>query len=327
MWVSEAAAQMRSRADLDIAGMSTRAITTAVRTGHLRRIDRGWYLDMEQWRGLRSEQRHLLRVVAAHRRRPDASRCVFALWSAAVLHQLPLARATPSRVHVAGATASGHVDTGDPVVARHDVAVADSDITSIDGIRCTTLERTVADVLRCAPEETGIALLDAALRRVAWDAPSWNYDESAAALFLEQVRKRLPVGGRGVRRARFVLQRGDGRAQLPGESISRLYLLRLGFAPPRLQVPIPGPHGNRYFVDFGLDDADAWGEFDGRAKYLDAGLRGAHEDVEHVVLAEKQREDWIRGTTNRKFGRWGSEHITSEATLARRLAAFHIHAR
>lgn len=32
----------------------------------------------------------------------------------------------------------------------------------------------------------------------------------------------------------------DGRAQLPGESVSRLYLDDLGFARPRLQVPFDG---------------------------------------------------------------------------------------
>ena len=35
--------------------------------------------------------------------------------------------------------------------------------------------------------------------------------------------------------------------------------------------------------------------------------------LEQVMLDEKAREDWIRGTTNRRFPRWGSEHITTSA--------------
>jgi hypothetical protein len=182
-------------------------------------------------------------------------------------------------------------------------------------------------VLRVATEETGIALMDAALRRVAWVDRGARYNVVEAERFVRQVTARLPRGGRGVRRARHVLTLGDGRAQLPGESISRLYLLRLGFASPRLQVAVPAPHGRRYFVDFGLDDADVWGEFDGRAKYVDAGLRAGGVDIESVVLAEKEREDWIRGTTGRRIVRWSTPHIVDESALRTRLAAFGVRPR
>jgi len=128
---------------------------------------------------------------------------------------------------------------------------------------------------------------------------------------------------RGVRRGRYVLSIADGRAQLPGESVSRLYLLRLGFATPRLQVPIPAPGGGNYLVDFGLDDVDAWGEYDGEGKYLDPQLRGA-KTPEEVLLREKEREDWIRGTTHRRFPRWGKSSIASAQALGIRLAKFHI---
>ncbi|RZI95026.1 MAG: hypothetical protein EOO67_03425 [Microbacterium sp.] len=116
---------------------------------------------------------------------------------------------------------------------------------------------------------------------------------------------------------------GDGRAQLPGESISRLYLMQLGFAAPRLQVPVVGPAGHHYYVDFGLDDVGVWGEFDGRDKYLDPVMRGG-VDLEEVLLQEKAREDWIRGTIGRRVVRWDGRHIASASTLARRLAAFHV---
>ena len=43
-------------------------------------------------------------------------------------------------------------------------------------------------------------------------------------------------------------------------------------------------------------------------------------------LEEKQREEWIRGRTQWRFARWGSEHIGAPAALAARLAAFGIRA-
>ncbi|WP_137846527.1 type IV toxin-antitoxin system AbiEi family antitoxin domain-containing protein [Microbacterium sp. 2FI] len=325
MDVAEARARLLSRADLARRGMSGRRIAAAVRDGTLRRIHRGWYVPAAAWRAEHAEGRHLLSVVAAHdhRRGSDAPN---SLASAAVLHKLPLFRLAPRWVHVSCKSADGHVTTGDARTARHEIDIPDADLDVVDGIPCTNLARTVADMIRTAPEETGVALADAALRRVAWDDVSWVYDESRATGFRAQVAERLemPRGARGVRRGRQVLAFADGRAQLPGESVSRLYLRDLGFRPPRLQVPIPAPSGGFYFVDFGLDDVDAWGEFDGEGKYRDPAQRGRGQSAEDVVLAEKMREDWIRGTTNRRYPRWGMAHIASAATLSARLAAFHV---
>ncbi|WP_146145343.1 hypothetical protein [Microbacterium timonense] len=307
--------------------MSSRQIAAAVSEGRLCHIHRGAYVDALLWRDLYAEDRHLLRVVAAHDRRRGGD-AVFALASAVSLHGLPLFRLEPRWVHLYGARADGHVRTGDPRVARHRVDVSDNDRDVIDGIPCTNLARTVSDFIRLASEEAGIAVADAALRRVAWDDRARVYRQEVAEAFLADVGSRLADAGRGrgVRRGRHILSLADGRAQLPGESVSRLYLLKLGFARPCLQVPVPAPDGGWYYVDFGLDDVDAWGEFDGEAKYVVPELRGGL-DAEEVLLAEKQREDWIRGTTHRRYPRWGSRHIASVQTLGARLASFHVHPR
>lgn len=315
---------MWSRVDLERSGLSGRSILARVRDGEWHRVDRGWYVSQGDWRSATTETRHLVRVIAAHARRASPSSLVFSHCSAAVLWGLPLARLEPRRVHISGSRANGHVSGGDPLVSRHEVAVPARDIVDIGGMLCTSLARTVADFIRCATEEAGIALADAALRQVAWDASTRSYDLRAAGAFVAEVHERLPLGGRGVKRARWVLGLADGRAELPGESISRLQLLRLGFAAPRLQVPVAGPRGHWYFIDFGLDDAGAWGEFDGQGKYSDPAMLNG-KDIATVVRQEKEREDWVRGTTNRKFARWESRHIATPAALQTRLAAFHIH--
>lgn len=46
--------------------------------------------------------------------------------------------------------------------------------------------------------------------------------------------------------------------------------------------------------------------------------------LEQVILDEKRREDWIRGTTQKRFARAESPHIVTPATLGKRLAAFGI---
>ena len=275
------------------------------------------------WDAAYPEQRHLFQVVAAHahQRGTDA---VWSLASAAVLHGLPLFRLIPRRVHLSGSSLGGHTSASE--VARHQVDVPEPDRTVVDGIPCTTLPRTVADMVRLAPPEAGVSIADAALRQVAWDDASRTYDERAAEELRSRAREIMErhARARGIRRGRRILALADGRAQLPGESVSRLYLVQLGFAVPRLQVPIAGPAGKWYFVDFGLDDVDAWGEYDGEGKYLDPALRGRMTPDE-VMLREKEREDWIRATTNRRFPRWGRAAIASAAALGARLEKFHVH--
>jgi hypothetical protein len=194
----------------------------------------------------------------------------------------------------------------------------------IDGIRCTSLERTVFDVARTCRAEMAIACLDAALRSVSVEGRKWDADAHTAWKDRMNARARESAGARGVKQARWLIDIADGHAQLPGESVSRLQLVRLGFARPELQVPVPGPAGRTYWVDFRLKDVGAWAEFDGNDKYLDEAMRSGRS-VEEVILEEKKREDWIRGTTQWRFARWEDAHIGSPNALRARLAAFGIH--
>ena len=310
---------------LERLGGSPGALRRAVANGELRRIHRGRYVREDDWSRLRSEDQHLLLVlaVAPARRGGDV---VASHDSAAVLHRLPLYRRRPAGVHISGPRTRGVVSQPSPVL-RHEVAVKPGDRTEIDGIPCTTLERTVYDVIRTTPRETAVAAADAALRLVAWDDRTRTYSVAAAEEWRRGLVERIARsrGSRGIRQARWVAAFADGRAQLPGESVSRLYLDDLGFAPPRLQVPFPGPRGTTYAVDFGLDDAGAWGEFDGTGKYFDPAMLRARTTRE-AFLREKEREDWIRGRSGRPLVRWGTPHIHSAVALRRRLAAFHVFA-
>lgn len=324
MGATDAADELLSRDQLSDQGMSSRAIAADVARGQLVKVHTGWFVYGSVWRAAQSEARHHLQVLAAHRQLRGAD--PFVLCSAAVLHDLPLHRISPRRVHVASLTSDGRTRPPArrrPLVARHEMRVADSDLCEVDGIVCTTRERTVFDLVRLSPREAGISVADAALRQVAWDSASWAYAAAAADEWHELMRARTlrAAGARGIRRARLILPFADGRAQLPGESVSRLYLDDMGFHVPRLQVPIRSPNGTWYHVDFDL--GSAWGEFDGRVKY-----KAQNKDEAMAVLqAEKERQDWIHGTTHRPIARWGFAHMPTAAALAGRLAAFGVYPR
>jgi hypothetical protein len=317
--VADVSAALVSRRMLRESGVSERSISESVRAGRLQRVRRGWFSEQDAWNDLSPEARHLAAVVAVTRDGRD--RAVVSHESAAVLWGLPLYRHAPARVHLTTPT-SFRISSGTDA-ARHVAPLPAADIVVRQGIRCTSLERTVFDVARTLPLETAVACADAAERTVALRGPRW--DEDALAFWRAHLAERMgaAAGARGVRQARRVIEFADGRAQLPGESVSRLQLHRLGFAPPRLQVAVPAQEGGQYFVDFALDDVRAFGEFDGRVKYTDPLMR-AGKSLEQVLLAEKQREDWIRGLTQYRFVRWGAEHSATPARLAARLKSFGI---
>ena len=224
---------------------------------------------------------------------------------------LPLYRLAPKTVHtvILGAR-HGRTRAG---IAQHDVAIDEADVVEVGGIRCTSPDRTVLDLACLATPEAGLSAADAALRRFAVDQHVQDPDRA------EEWRARMcgraaAVRVRGVRRARWLLAFADGRAQLPGESVSRLQLHRIGYSDLPLQVHVAGSMGEDYWLDFGFPRNRAFGEFDGKGKYLDPELRG-DRTAEDVVLAEKRREDDVRGVTSWRVARWESPHIRTPDAL------------
>jgi len=315
--VSDLSPLLRSRQDLLAHDWTERAIERAVREGRLRPIRRGWYLATDDWSGLWPEGAHLAHVLAVAR--DSRGGAVMSHLSAAVLWGLPVYRAPLQRVHMTVPPAS-RISSG-PDVWRHTAPLAAGDVVMRHGIRCTSLERTVFDVVRTTRSETAVACADAAERAMTLRGREWDLDEKESWRRALADRVDAATGARGIRQARRILALADGRAQLPGESVSRLQLVRLGFAVPDLQVRVPGPDGTDYFVDFALRDVRAFGEFDGEGKYTDEALRRGMS-VEAVMLAEKRREDWIRGVTQWRLVRWGDEHCATPAKLAARLRSF-----
>ncbi|MGL3151853.1 hypothetical protein ACSS7Z_16010 [Microbacterium sp. A82] len=317
--IAQASVLLRSREDMLHSGLSERGLHALVASGAFIRVRRGWYVDAVEWKQLWIEGQHLLHVLAAARSAGGRGPVFYGV-SAAVVLGLPLYRLTPKNVHILifgrrhGRTVSN--------IAQHNVEVRSEDIIEVDGIRCTSLDRTVLDLACSLSPEAALSIADAALRRVA--VSGQQQDPDLAAQWHDRLGERAAVlRVRGIRQARDLLSFADGRAQLPGESVSRLHLRRLGFTDIDLQTQVMGPAGEVYWMDFAFRGARSFGEFDGKGKYLDPDLAGGRE-AGAVVLEEKAREDAVRGVTGWGVVRWGSAHIRTAGDLGSRLASFGI---
>ena len=305
------------RRDELLDAITPRQLTAAVATGALTRLRLGVYVESTTWNAAKPEARVVARAQALALSCPTPP--VVSHETAAASHGLPLYRADRHRVHVITPRARPGAAGG---VIRHRGELAEGEVIEIDGLRVTSLVRTVSDVARTATFEQAVTVADAALRQQFVTGPD-EYDFEGAERFRQES---LTIAGRsahGLTRARRVLEFADGRAQLPGESISRIRLREIGFRTIRLQVAVPGRGMHPYYVDFGLEDANAFGEFDGAIKYVDGKILDGRTSSQ-VFDEEKQREDWIRGTTQRSYARWGWPHLATAADLRARLEDFSI---
>ena len=230
--------------------------------------------------------------------------------TAAALHELPLFRTRTDRVHLI--VPGLHTRKNSTDVVRHHLPLDEDDVEVIDGLRATTLERTVYDVIRTTSLETAVVCFDAALRRIAWDDDSHEYDHAAASVLREAIIGRISrgTGARGIRQARFVASFADGRAQLPGESVSRLWMWQLGVADPELQYRVELGGGKFALLDFAWPELGRWAEFDGEVKYHDPEMLGGRTSDE-VMADQAQREQAVRRATGWSADRWGFVRMPS----------------
>ena len=302
--------------DLLGTGMSQRRIRSEVASETLVRVRPGIFVLGHEWKAAMPEQRVVTRAHAFAR--VSTARPVFSHETAAALLGLPLYRADRDRVHVIATPERPGAAVG---LIRHRGELGD-DVVEVDGLLCTNLLRTVADTGRTMTFEQAVTIADAALRLECVPAPG-EYDLGHAAALCETMREVARRSAHGVTKAYRVLDFADGRAQLPGESISRIRLFELGFRRIGLQVRVPGPDRSAFYVDFDLEEIPAFGEFDGAIKYVDGKMLDGRTTAE-VFDREKQREDWIRGHSQRRYVRWGWPHAATATTLGTRLAAFGI---
>lgn len=195
--------------------------------------------------------------------------------SAAAMHRLPMLSPDLEHVHVT----TPKVGKRNARVIRHQAVVDARDITEVDGVTVTSLERTACDVARISNARQALVVLDSALRQGA--------DKARMQSILASCR-----GFTGVEILRRMLPAANELSESVGESLSRAVMLEFPDLPvPRQQVEIRDDKG-RFIarVDFLLADG-VIGEFDGLVKY--SGKFGDKPPWQTVV-EEKVREDRLR---------------------------------
>lgn len=288
-----------------------------IRKGLLTEVRAGVFVLTNEWDDLFSEGRLRTRALAAWPRH-RAGTAVLSHCAAASFYRLPLYRVRSDRVDVIEPTRHPRRNGRD--IVRHQLPLPAADVVTIDGVRVTTLDRTVYDVIRSVSLEAAAVVFDAALRMIAWDDEGNTYDLDAAERFraLVNARIRAGSGARGIRQARFIAEFADGRAQLPGESVARLWMWQLGLPAPRLQHRVELPRGRYALLDFAWPELGRWAEFDGEAKYTDAELRGGRTAAQ-VMADQKERENLVRARTGWRCDRWSFSQMPDIDAFARHL--------
>lgn len=257
-------------------------LARAVARGELVRVERGAYVASSAWADAKPWERYRLRCLAVARARPDAVLCHAA---AAAIWGVPLLLRGARRVDV---LASGP-DAGRVSGAVHyrGTRAPDAHIASVDGVLVTDLPRTLAELASRTSFAEGVVVMD-------WAAGLGGDGRGprVAAPLIEECAAQLELV-RGARRLARVLSFADGRAGSPGESLSRVRMLELGFVIPELQYEFRLDTGRRAVADFRWSRQRVVGEYDGIAKYRAAEFRRGRTP-EQVVVEEKLREDALR---------------------------------
>jgi hypothetical protein len=270
--------------DFTTQGLHPNEIRAALRVRRLVRIRHGAYADAVTWARLLPHEKHrlLARAVMATLSPP----VVLSHTSAAIVHGLPVWGVDLRVVHVTRPQPGrGRRERS---VTHHVGKLPGSQIEVVDGMRVTSLDRTVLDIARLAGFESGVVTADAALHR------RLTTPDDLMTLHLSM------MDWPGSRVAGRVARFADGLAESPGESRSRVLFHHAGLPAPRLQAEIQTARCC-YRVDMLVDEARTVFEFDGQMKYR-MGESGDPRELERIAWEEKRREDDIRAEGYR-FGR------------------------
>ncbi|TRW44287.1 type IV toxin-antitoxin system AbiEi family antitoxin [Georgenia yuyongxinii] len=149
------------------------------------------------------------------------------------------------------------------------------DIVEVDGVPVTSPARTALDLARYSERYMGLAALD--------------MFSHAGLITLDEIAERIRElrGRRWIARARTVLAMADPRAELPGESWTRLRLHEAGLPVPDLQISLRDGLGREiYRLDMGYREKQVGLEYDGERFHRATVEQGRHdvrrrEDIEN----------------------------------------------
>jgi hypothetical protein len=223
--------------------------------------------------------------------------------SAAVFWGIPLWSTHLGIVHVTRPHPANGGRSGS--LLCHTAALADDEITVIDGIQISTPARTIADLARILPFEQAVVAADAALHMKL--ATVQQFKDAVAGF----------GGAPGSRGARRVAAFANRLSESVGESRSRVMMHRAGLPAPELQLDVLDDDG-RWLgrSDFAWRRGRVLGEFDGQVKY--GRLLKPGETAGDAVFEEKRREDALRDNGARVV-RWVWDELAQPTHVIARI--------
>lgn len=249
-------------------GLTSNDLRGLVRRGLLERVAHGAYICPDEL--VTATEQHLSAVRALVRARPAVAASHI---SAAVAYSLPVLRVDLGHVHLMHREPTGQTRRRDAFTV-HRCPAADV-FTEVSGLHAVVPALAVLGTVLVAGIRSGIAAADAALRLGLTSKE--ELDD-----WLQRLRHTPGLGA-----ARHVVAQASATAESPGESLTRLVLIDLGYVViPQFRIVHDGGRVVAR-VDFYLPQLGVVVEFDGRVKY--EGHDGAA-----ALAAEKQREDGIR---------------------------------
>lgn len=265
---------MRPFWDTDI-----KVVARRVRQGNIVRVHRGLYAVKEYWERLDplEQVRHIMRSLGRWH-----EQWVFCGASAAIMHGLECSYRQSRPIHVA--VGKSRRAKNQATIRYHELT--DSDAVVIDGVKVTSIQRTLVDCAAMMPFRYALSPIDAALRQ----------ERISKELLLAYVDSLSMLRDR--ERVRAVLAMGDGRSENGGESECRAVLQEMEFPVHRLQVEFPcrAHPGRVHRVDFlwvREDGTLVAGELDGVCKFMDPSMTSGRA-VKQVVDAERERQECLR---------------------------------
>jgi hypothetical protein len=301
------------------------------KAGRLVRIRRGFYVRTSDWIDARPSDRYAWSTAAVARSVKGAVLCGE---TAALAAGLPTLR-TPPCVELAttlpgrsGARRSPLLVLGADGAAnrvrelrsyplRYRLRPAVEPVVHGE-FRSTSPVQTTLDVMAGGTLSEALVVADGLARRLHGDGVI-SADENLLAVreIVDGISAHAHAAAQ--RRAERVAALASPLSESVGESYSRAAFEFLGFDQPVLQHVFRDEDGF-------IGRADCWwpkqrlvGEFDGRAKYVDAEVRG-QISPEEALYREKLREDRIRGL-GFGFVRWSWSDVDNPDRLRRKLLA------
>lgn len=277
------------------AGYSPDEIARLRRAGGWIRIRRGIYIERSIW--------------------PDDAlgRHLLLLRAALLTLKGPLAAS-----HTTGAAASGfalldpdlslvHVTREDAGSSRtcagichHNASLPSGHVTKADDVLVTSAARTAVDLARHLSFEAALVAVESAL----------NQGKTA----ISELRETLAycVDWPGARAASRVVAFASPYSESPGETLGRAAFDALGVPPPDQQVLIFDLNGFVARSDYYWEAFHTVGEFDGKLKYVGAGVS------DDVLYQEKLREDRLREAGLEVFRIGWVESLTKALSVRRK---------